>query len=155
MLVNCRPARFSFWILKGHHHKRSIIREMTYPNFINSGIRQSAIAFARKMALLHPILENWLSGISRLRKVNLSVTESIADCWKERHSVTLTRQNHFFYLLTSENGFLLILWRCPFKIKIQKEKWPGLQFTRTDYLSLVLTPLRIRWTIPLIYLFGY
>jgi hypothetical protein len=33
--------------------------------------------------------------------------------------------------------------------KIQKEKWLGLQFTRTDYLSLVLTHLRIRWTIPL------
>jgi hypothetical protein len=34
-------------------------------------------------------------------------------------------------------------------LKFKKEKWPGLQFTRTDYLSLVLTPLRIRWTIPL------
>ncbi len=41
---------------------------------------------------------------------------------------------------------LLLRW-CPFKM--QKEKWPGLQFTRTDFLSLVLTPLRIRWTIPL------
>jgi hypothetical protein len=44
---------------------------------------------------------------------------------------------------------LLLLW-CPFKI--QKEKLAGLQFISTDYLSLVLTPLRIRWTIPLIYL---
>jgi hypothetical protein len=43
---------------------------------------------------------------------------------------------------------MLLLWWCPFKI--QKEKWPGLQFTRTDYLSLLLTTLRIRWTIPLI-----
>jgi hypothetical protein len=34
--------------------------------------------------------------------------------------------------------------------KIQKEKRAGLQFTSTDYLSLLLTPLRIRWTIPLI-----
>ncbi len=42
---------------------------------------------------------------------------------------------------------MLLLWWCPFKI--QNEKWPGLQFTRTDYLSLGLTPLRIRWTIPL------
>ncbi len=41
---------------------------------------------------------------------------------------------------------LLLRW-CPFKI--QTEKWPGLQFTRTDYLSLVLTPLKICWTIPL------
>ncbi len=42
---------------------------------------------------------------------------------------------------------MLLLWWCPFKI--QKEKLPGLQFMTTDYLSLVLTPLRIRWTIPL------
>ncbi len=46
-----------------------------------------------------------------------------------------------------ENGFLLLLWWCPFKI--QKEKRAGLQFTSTDYLALLLTPLRIRWTIPL------
>jgi hypothetical protein len=39
------------------------------------------------------------------------------------------------------------LWWCPFKI--QTEKWPGLQFTRTICLSLVLTTGRIRWTIPL------
>jgi hypothetical protein len=44
---------------------------------------------------------------------------------------------------------MLLLWWCPFKI--QKEKRAGLQFTITDYLSLSLTPLRIRWTIPLIY----
>ncbi len=36
---------------------------------------------------------------------------------------------------------------CPFKI--QKEKLAGLQLTSADYLSLLLTPLRIRWTIPL------
>jgi hypothetical protein len=48
---------------------------------------------------------------------------------------------------------LLLRW-CPFQI--QNEKWLGLQFTRTDYLSLVLTPLRIRWTIPLtIFLYSY
>ncbi len=42
---------------------------------------------------------------------------------------------------------MLLLWWCPFKI--QKEKRAGLQFTSTDYLRLLLTPLRIRWTIPL------
>jgi hypothetical protein len=42
---------------------------------------------------------------------------------------------------------MLLLWWCPFKI--QKEKRAGVQFTRTDVLSLVLTPLRNRWTIPL------
>jgi hypothetical protein len=43
---------------------------------------------------------------------------------------------------------MLLLWWCPFKT--QKEKRAGLQFTSTDYLSLLLTPLRICWTIPLI-----
>ncbi len=42
---------------------------------------------------------------------------------------------------------MLLLWWCPFTI--QKEKRAGLQFTSRDYLSLLLTPLRIRWTIPL------
>ncbi len=37
--------------------------------------------------------------------------------------------------------------QCP--LKIQKEKLAGLQFTSTDYMSIVSTPLRIRWTIPL------
>jgi hypothetical protein len=31
--------------------------------------------------------------------------------------------------------------------KIQKEKRARLQFTSIDYFSLVLTPLKIRWTI--------
>ncbi len=44
---------------------------------------------------------------------------------------------------------MFFLWWCPFKI--WKEKWAGLQFTSTDYLSIVLTPVRIRWTIPLSY----
>jgi hypothetical protein len=101
----------------------------------------------RKMALRCHNLTNWLSGIDWLQKVIVRVTESRADCWKERRSITLTRQSHLINLFAAENGFMLLLWWCPFKIK--KEKWPGLQFTRTDYLSLVLTPLRIRWTIPL------
>jgi hypothetical protein len=42
---------------------------------------------------------------------------------------------------------MLLLGWCPFKIR--KEKLAGLHFTSTDYLSLVLTPPRIRWTIPL------
>jgi hypothetical protein len=42
---------------------------------------------------------------------------------------------------------MLLLYGVP--LKVNKKNWPGLQFTRTDYLSLVLTPLRIRWTIPL------
>jgi hypothetical protein len=42
---------------------------------------------------------------------------------------------------------MLLLRSCPFKI--QKEKRAGLPFTSTDYLSLILISLRIRWTIPL------
>jgi hypothetical protein len=34
-------------------------------------------------------------------------------------------------------------------LKIQKEKRMGVQFTSTNNLNLVLTPLRIRRTIPL------
>jgi hypothetical protein len=34
-------------------------------------------------------------------------------------------------------------------LKFKKEKWAGLQFTSTDYLSIVSTPFRICWTIPL------
>ncbi len=43
---------------------------------------------------------------------------------------------------------MFLLWWCPFKI--WKEKRAGLQFTSTDYLSIVLTPIIIRWTVPLI-----
>ncbi len=39
---------------------------------------------------------------------------------------------------------MFLLSCCPFKI--QKVKRACLQFTRTDYLSKVLTPVRIRWT---------
>jgi hypothetical protein len=53
------------------------LHKTTYRNFINSGIRQSAIAL---MALHRYDFKNWLSGIDRLRKVNVSVTDSIADC---------------------------------------------------------------------------
>ncbi len=48
------------------------LHKMTYQNFINSRIRQSAVTFAPE--------DGWLSRIDRLQKVNVSVTESIADC---------------------------------------------------------------------------
>jgi hypothetical protein len=65
--------------------------------------------------------------------------------------VNFIRQSH----LTNLKPLKMVLcssWWCPFKI--QKEKRAGLQFTSTDYLSLLLTPLRIRWTIPLTYFFS-
>ncbi len=100
----------------------------------------------RKMALRRHVLENWLSGIDKLRKVNVSVTESIGDCWKERHSITVTRKKAI--LLIFKLLKIVLCSSCDgVPYKIQKEKWSGLQFTRTDYLSLVLTLLRLRWTI--------
>jgi hypothetical protein len=62
------------------------LRKMTYRNFINTGISSIPECdnllspLLRKMALRRHVLENWLSGIDRLRKVNVSVIESIADC---------------------------------------------------------------------------
>jgi hypothetical protein len=38
-------------------------------------------------------------------------------------------------------------------LKFKKKKRAGLQSTSTDYLSLLLSPLRIRWTISLTTLF--
>jgi hypothetical protein len=50
------------------------LRRMTYRNFINSGIQQSAVAFLTcMMALRHHVLENLLSRTrtSGLQKVNV------------------------------------------------------------------------------------
>ncbi len=41
---------------------------------------------------------------------------------------------------------MLLLWWCP---QYKKEKQAGLQLTNMDQMSLVSTPLRIRWTISL------
>ncbi len=66
---------------------------MTYQNSINLEYDNSLSPFPRKIVLHRHVLENWLSGIDRLQKVNVCVMESIVDCWKERRSVTLTRQS--------------------------------------------------------------
>jgi hypothetical protein len=50
--------------------------------------------------------------------------------------------------LSCYKWFYAPLVSCPFKI--QKEKRAGLHFKTTGYLSFVLAPLRIHWTIPLI-----
>jgi hypothetical protein len=34
-------------------------------------------------------------------------------------------------------------------LKFEEKKRAGLLFTSMDYLSIVLTPVRIRWTVPL------
>jgi hypothetical protein len=64
-------------------------RKMTYQNFIYFRVQQfaSAMPLTRKLALHHLVKENLFSGIGRLRKVNVSVTENIVDC------VTLTKQS--------------------------------------------------------------
>jgi hypothetical protein len=51
----------------------------------------------------------------------------------------LIRQSHLTNLSAAENGLLLLLRWCSFNI--QKEKRAGLQFTSTDYLSLLLALL--------------
>jgi hypothetical protein len=123
VLVNWRPAQLFFLKLKGppsqEEHKTMFsslkinemalsnqvdfleffhLCKMTYQNFINSGIWQFATAFALKMAFRLKVLENWLSGDDRLLKVYVCVTESIADCWKERSSITLSRQRQLISL---------------------------------------------------------
>ncbi len=80
------------------------------------------------------------SGIDEIPVSHLTETE-------KSRKVNLIKQSHRKSLYAAENGFMLLLWWCPFKI--QKEKRAGLQFTSTDYLRLLLTPLRIRWTLPL------
>jgi hypothetical protein len=40
-------------------------------------------------------------------------------------------------------------------VPLKYKKRRGLQFTSTDYLSIVSTPLRIRWTIPLSFVFVF
>jgi hypothetical protein len=79
---------------------------------------------------------------SGIDEIPVSHLKQMENCQK----VTLIRQSHLTNRYAAENDFLILLW-CPFKI--QKEKQVGLLFTSTDYLSIVSTPLRIRWTIPL------
>ncbi len=56
------------------------LRKMTYRNFINFGIQQSAIALPHKMTLRRHVQKFDFSDFTGLRNVNVSVTESIADC---------------------------------------------------------------------------
>jgi hypothetical protein len=63
---------------------------------------------------------------SRIDETLVSHLTAIENCRK----VNLIGQNHIKNLLAPENGFLLLLGWCPFKI--QKEKQAGLQFTSTD-----------------------
>jgi hypothetical protein len=108
-----------------------------FPQSVNSGK-----SIQRRKAILRSKGDSGLS-YSRIDEIPVSHLTQTENCLK----VTLIRQSHLTNCLTAENGFMLLLWWCPFKI--QKEKWAGLQFTSTDFLSIVSTPLRIRWTIPL------
>jgi hypothetical protein len=87
-------------------------------------------------------------SISLLFKVNISVTKRIADCWNERRSITLSGQSHIILPKPLIMVFCSSRDGIPFKINIIK--LPGLQFSSTDRFSLLLFPLRIRWTIPLV-----
>ncbi len=96
MLVNWRPARYSFWILKGHHHKRGIkpcisVRWLTgISSFPEYGNPQSP--FPHKMA--------YSTMLRKLTFQNWQTTESQCKCHSEYTrllkklcSVTLTRQS--------------------------------------------------------------
>jgi hypothetical protein len=78
------------------------------------------------------------SGIDEIAASHLTKTEK---CQK----VDLIRQSHLINLAVPEIGLCSYCDGVPLKFK----KKNGLQFTSTDYLSLLLTPLRIHWTIPL------
>jgi hypothetical protein len=80
-----------------------------------------------------------------MRKVNVSVIESIADL-KTAPRLTLTRQSQLGSLTPTK---MVQCYSCdgvPLKYKKKRE---GLQFTSTGYLSLVLASLRICWAVPL------
>jgi hypothetical protein len=68
-----------------------------------------------KMDLRRYVEENWLSGVSRLRKVHVRVTDG---CWKERRSVTLSRRSQLISLKP------LWWWWCPIKIQYEKTAGP-------------------------------
>ncbi len=121
MLVNWRPAYFSFWILKRHYHKRSIkpfsglkINEMALSDqsdFPAFSCLRSLTEFHKFMNMTircRPCSIRWLYG-AKFEKIDFRkwqtaksqcVTESLADCWKECRSVsiTLTKQSHLINL---------------------------------------------------------
>jgi hypothetical protein len=72
--------------------------------------------------------------VGRLRKVR----DSEADCWKGCHTVFLTRHSQLILLK-------------PLKIVScsSHEDVAALQFSSMFHRNLLLTPFRIRWTIPL------
>ncbi len=116
-----------------------------------------------------PVTVHWVSAVCQLRQVNFLKLSGVKpsygasatpDCHipelmkfqkvmlcrrKIVRKSLMIRQNHVTKRLAADNHFMLLFWWCPFKI--QKEKRTCLQFTSTDFLSIVLTPLRIRWTI--------
>ncbi len=147
VVLNWRPGHFSFWIIKGHHHKRSIKpfsaawRLIRWPCLVKVTLwlsfQQSTILYVTLTLTFRSLS---IPGIDEIPLSHFTETEKFL-------KFTLIRQSHLTNLLAAENGFLILLWWYPFKI--QKEKWAGLQFTSTDYLCSLLTPLRIRWTVPL------
>jgi hypothetical protein len=92
---------------------------------------------------LWPIRWPYATIFRKLTFRNWQIAESQCKCQREYAGLLkIASKRHFDqtksikFTYAAENGFMLLLWWCPFKI--QKEKWAGLQFNSTDYLSLVL-----------------
>jgi hypothetical protein len=75
----------------------------------------------------------------------MSVTESIADCYKDCHSVTLTGQSQLILLKPLKMDLCSFSDGIPLKLTIFKNCQASVQIVSL----LLLTTLRIRWTIPL------
>jgi hypothetical protein len=85
------------------------------------------------------MFRNWLSGIDRLRKVNVSVTERIADHWKLRRSVTLTRQSQLSSLKPLKMVLCCSCDGVPLKFKKKKSGPPVYQPTLFELLNFGYT----------------
>jgi hypothetical protein len=113
VLVNWRPANFYFWILKTPSQEElkiifsglninvmALSDQIDFPAFFIS-VRWLTTIRCSLCTVRHitPLsFRKWLSGIERLQKINVIVTTRKANCWKERCSVTLSRQSQLISL---------------------------------------------------------
>jgi hypothetical protein len=120
------------------------LHKMTYRNFFLHQFRNMTIR-------CRPYSAKWLyaAKFEKMTFRNWQTAESQCKCHQEYtvcSGLLKIAPYHLIDLKAAENGLMFLLW-CP--LKIQKEKREGLQLTQTNYLSILLTPVRIRWTIPL------
>ncbi len=107
-----------------------------FPQYFNSG--KSIFKTSRHKAILQGKGESGLS-FTRIDEITVSRLPEM-EKWKR----SLIRQ------IFKPLKMVLCSFCDSFPLKLKK-KQAGLHFTSADYLSLILTPFRIRWTIPLIF----